>query len=676
MRPRRLTTASRTAILGTLACGVSVAGMSPASAAPTAAPLLTGQVVFAYNPSPNTNVTDGIAVANPDGSGLKAIPLSGPGLLTYGRIAQVKVSPDGRHLSFLESNTSNPEGQVLVVADSDGSNATAVPVPALGSGDTVTFDGYQWSPDSSWLYVHDMDQHTGTMYLSRIHPDGTGLQRLTQAPGLPFSVAEQTGEIGWGTNGPGSYTIFNPATNATRTVPVQWFDSCESLSPDGKFLAILQGGSGHVSQIVVRPTDGSPEWIAQSTAVYDNSVNGLADNQPQWSPNESQLLFHSATLGQTVGSSSGGNSADAQIPASGASRGIGGWVPLPAGTPLNPPTATSQTPTPTPVPNPVPTPASAGPKVYRDAGSDRIGTGIAISQQRWTASGSAKAVVLATSLNYPDALSGGPLAAKKGGPLLLTDGSATHLDPRVLAEIQRVLPHGGAIHVLGGDSAMNPAIVSQLKSLGYAVTQYKGVNRADTALRVARDGMGSPQHVVLATGAGFADALAAGPYAAGPFAVAPGAPAAIVLSDGANLDPATAAFLKGKTVATVGAQAGHAWPAAAKSFSGLDRFDTAALVARQFTGVFATTQVGIANGVASATNPGYPDALTGGTFMAESDGPIVLVDGINSKVPTESASVLGARTGNIRADIFGGTSIITPSLAASIVKLLHGTAQF
>ncbi|MFD0632329.1 cell wall-binding repeat-containing protein [Catenulispora yoronensis] len=174
------------------------------------------------------------------------------------------------------------------------------------------------------------------------------------------------------------------------------------------------------------------------------------------------------------------------------------WVPLPAGAPLHPPTDG--------VVHPV-----VGPKVYRDAGGDRVQTGIAISKQRWTASGSAKAVVLATSLNFPDALSGGPLAAKKGGPLLLTDGSAGQLDPRVLAEIQRVLPHGGAVHVLGGDKAVNPSIVAQLKSLGYAVVQYKGADRADTALRVARDGMGSPQHVVVATGAGFADALAAAP---------------------------------------------------------------------------------------------------------------------------------------------------------------------
>lgn len=313
--------------------------------------------------------------------------------------------------------------------------------------------------------------------------------------------------------------------------------------------------------------------------------------------------------------------------------------------------------------------------VYRDAGADRVGTGIAVSQQRWTA-GSAKAVVLATSLNFPDALAGGPLAAKKGGPLLLTPGTAAQPDPRVLTEIQRVLPSGGAIYVLGGDGAVNPGIVAGLQALHYTVTQFKGADRAGTALLVAEDGMGSPQHVVLATGNGYADALAAGPYAAGPFADAPGSPAAIVLSADTKLDAATAAFLAGKTVATVGAQAGKAWPTAAKAFSGTDRFDTAARVAGEFTGKSAGTQVGIANAIAAGGNPGYPDALTGGAFMAASNGPIVLVDGVDGVLPAESAAVLRARTGNTRADIFGGTGVISPALAAQIVAALDGVAKF
>lgn len=649
---------------------VSTATLTPLASATTSsiptstsvAPLLTGQLVFSYA-ADTSGKPDQLAIANANGTGLRTITPSGPGVQAGEVFSRPRVSPDGMHLSMIAGNNS------LLIADPDGSNATAVPLPAVGDMDFVSVGGYEWSADGSWLYI--TETKNGTSFLAAVHPDGTGIHEVLPpaAQYNSLSVAGRTGEIGWMDPGTfGVYKIFNPATTQTRTVALPKTALSAALSPDGQFLAVGEGGSGAPTQIEVVPTDGSPRWVAQ----------GNAEGVPTWSPDESQLAF--VTEAQvpnssqflpylTVGSSSGNHPGQTLVPTFNppASSTAGAWVPLPVGTPLKPPTA--GTPTPTPNPN-------NGPKVYRDAGADRIGTGIAISQQRWPTVGSAKAVVLATSLNYPDALSGGPLAAKKGGPLLLTNGSAIHLDPRILAEIQRVLPRGGAVHVLGGDGAMNPGIVAQLKSLGYAVTQYKGLDRADTALKVARDGMGSPQHVVLATGAGFADALAAGPYAAGPFADASGAPAAIVLSDGAHLDSATAAFLHGKTVATVGAQAGHAWPTAAKSFSGLDRFDTAARVAREFTGAFANTQVGIANGVASATNPGYPDALTGGAFMAESNGPIVLVDGIDGVVPAESRSVLATRTGNTRADLFGGTAIISPSLAASIVSLLHGTAQF
>ena len=58
--------------------------------------------------------------------------------------------------------------------------------------------------------------------------------------------------------------------------------------------------------------------------------------------------------------------------------------------------------------------------VHRIAGSSRLATAIGASQDQFPTSGSAKAVVLARSDTFPDALAGGPLAAKLGGPLLLT----------------------------------------------------------------------------------------------------------------------------------------------------------------------------------------------------------------------------------------------------------------
>ncbi|MEY9926929.1 hypothetical protein ABH926_001554 [Catenulispora sp. GP43] len=152
--------------------------------------------------------------------------------------------------------------------------------------------------------------------------------------------------------------------------------------------------------------------------------------------------------------------------------------------------------------------------VSRISGSDRYGTAIAVSRSAWT-SGSARAVVLARGDEAPDALSGVPSAAHVGGPLLLTDPAA--LEATTRAEIDRVL--GGpashrTVYILGGESAVSPAIEKGLVSAGYRVVRYFGADRAGTALSVAQQAFPSAPGAVIATGTDFADALAAGPLAA------------------------------------------------------------------------------------------------------------------------------------------------------------------
>lgn len=669
-RPRQVSLLGLTAAIAVGGLAVPVAHAAAAES-PTSGPVpSTTNGVIAFTTTDNASPPV-IKTVNPDGTGYATLALSGGGLKLANGFAMPAYSPDGTKIVFDGTAVSGPgagNDEVLWIANADGSGAVQLSAnnKILGIEDSIP----HWSADGQHILFDKYDTtdaNVSAYQIWEVNPDGTGEHAIETYPsgtaGRDYDASEApNGDIAFtrGTvSATGSFTVgvwVRDHATGTETLIAPGAQQ-PVFSPDGSQIVCQSTSTSTNTIMVMSPTGGSPRALTPTAA-------STSYQNPSWSPDGTEIVYSVQTPTgqriQTIGLTAGSApvTVDAATPAN-FGDAFPSWR---AAAPAQP--------------TPIPSPSPGGPKVFRDAGGDRTATGIIISQRKWTAAGSAKAVVLATSLNFPDALSGGPLAAKKSGPLLLTDGSATQLDPRVKAEIQRVLPAGGSVYVLGGDAAIKPAIVSQLKSLGYAVTQFKGHDRADTALRVAHDGMGAPQHVVLATGAGFADALAAGPYAAGPFADAPGAPAAIVLSDGAHLDPATAAFLKGKTVATVGAQAGHAWPTAAKSFSGLDRFDTAARVAREFTGAFATTQVGIANGVASATNPGYPDALTGGAFMAESNGPIVLVDGINSNVPAESAAVLGARTGNVRADIFGGASIITPGLAASIVTLLHGTAQF
>ncbi len=91
--------------------------------------------------------------------------------------------------------------------------------------------------------------------------------------------------------------------------------------------------------------------------------------------------------------------------------------------------------------------------VGRVAGDDRQLTAIEASRADF-ADGAAATVVLTRDDLFADALAGTPLAVAQDGPLLTTtpDGLADD----VLAEIQRVLPEGSEVLVLGGPDALPP----------------------------------------------------------------------------------------------------------------------------------------------------------------------------------------------------------------------------
>ncbi|GAA2019308.1 hypothetical protein GCM10009839_14670 [Catenulispora yoronensis] len=324
------------------------------------------------------------------------------------------------------------------------------------------------------------------------------------------------------------------------------------------------------------------------------------------------------------------------------------------------------------------------------ATGDRYTTGLVIAQRAWADNGKAatdtahrqqaKAVVLATGVAFPDALAGGPLAKKVGGPLLLTDGGAATTNPDVLKEIQRVLPPTSAtvpaasstVYILGGEKAISTGIENELTAKGYTVKRLAGADRYETALKIAKDGMGDPSRLILARGDegtnhnGFADALAAGPYAANVFG------GAVVLSNGSTMDPATKAYVTSKlhvgakNVGVVGGPAVAAIktiPGSADLYSasfGNDRYETAAMLADKFP---HNVTVGVATGLQ------FPDALTGGAYMASIGGPLLLSD------PTALSDATAKKLGLIytttpEVDIFGGEKAVTPAVANAIATLV------
>jgi beta-N-acetylhexosaminidase len=289
-------------------------------------------------------------------------------------------------------------------------------------------------------------------------------------------------------------------------------------------------------------------------------------------------------------------------------------------------------------------------------GTDAIGTSIAISQAQYPSAQSAGAVVLARSDFFSDALAGGPLAAAVNGPVLITPGASlrSSLDPRVQAEIERVLAPGGTVYVLGGDLALSPNIDVALGAVGYRVVREAGVDEYATAVDIAH-ALGNPATVLEATGLSFYDALSAVPAAIEDHA-------AILLTDGSTQAPETAAYLAafpadtrfaiGGPLAALGAD-----PTATPVY-GQDLFSTSAAVAARF---FATAQ-----SYGAATAADFPDALGGGVFMATGGraGPLLLVNQ-ETPLPPEILPYLASLPIGTPGDVFGGPlAVSSPVLTA------------
>jgi hypothetical protein len=302
---------------------------------------------------------------------------------------------------------------------------------------------------------------------------------------------------------------------------------------------------------------------------------------------------------------------------------------------------------------PLTLPAVLPSNVQRISGASRFDTAIATSQDEFPLSGSATAVVLTRADTYPDALAGVPLAAKVGGPLLLT--SSNSLSAAVRAEIVRVLPPGGQVYILGGTSAVSAAVETTITGLGFVVQRLAGANRFATAVAVA-GALGNPTTVLEATGLNFPDALAGGPAA-----IEDGA--AILLTNGKVQAAETTAYLAahpGGSHFALGGPAAAADPSAV-AISGDDRYQTAAAVAQTF---FHTPDV-----VGIATGANFPDALAAGPDLASKDAPLLLVPPAGV-LPSGTTGQLVEYAQTLRAAVvFGGTASVADSVGAQVGTL-------
>jgi len=287
----------------------------------------------------------------------------------------------------------------------------------------------------------------------------------------------------------------------------------------------------------------------------------------------------------------------------------------------------------------------------RAAGTDRFATAVALSRYLYPAT--APAVVLANGLDFPDALSAAPLAARLEGPLLLT--ARDRLPSPVAAEIKRLKPT--RIVIVGGTGVVGESVADDLRSRGYAIKRIAGNDRYATSAAIARTLAGCTT-AYIATGRDFPDALTFG-------AIAASLEDPVILVDGSKAQLGAAAVGAISTTGCMQAEvAGGPTVVSAGifkdldarlglvvRFAGRDRYETAAL---------ANDHQYIAprhSFIASGRN--FPDALAAAAIAGRISAPLVLSNG--ARVTGQLGEFLTA-TDPALVTLVGGEEVVPNAL--------------
>ena len=257
-------------------------------------------------------------------------------------------------------------------------------------------------------------------------------------------------------------------------------------------------------------------------------------------------------------------------------------------------------------------------EVKRISGVDRYLTATSIAKTGWEKS---DVVVLATGIDFPDALAGGPLAYMHNAPILLTQPTKLNADTK--SEIIRL--KAKKVIILGSTGAVSAGIEKELKAMGLSVERIGGENRFETAALIAKKLPSSK--VVISNGFNFPDVLSVSAYAS-----KNGIPILLTRTD--QLPEETKQGLVGKTSSIVIGGTGvisnqvQGQLPSPKRYGGVDRYSTASEVVKNLE---MGTDIAY---VATGTN--FPDALAGSVLAAKNNANILLVKANTIPDPTKT----------------------------------------
>ncbi|AYG04285.1 cell wall-binding repeat-containing protein [Gryllotalpicola protaetiae] len=208
---------------------------------------------------------------------------------------------------------------------------------------------------------------------------------------------------------------------------------------------------------------------------------------------------------------------------------------------------------------------------------------------------------------------------------------------------------------------------------GVTTVRAAGADRYATSVAISQqefpDSAAGTQMVYLASGAGFADAISAGPAAAAANAplllTAPDAIPPTVLDELRRLHPAQIVIVGGTASISTDAAAQAAGVAPVTRIAGADRYATSIAVA-DFAFPDGAGSAFVVSGAA------FPDALSAGAAAATTHGPVLLTTPETSPVVAALTSALGS-LGVKSATIVGGTSAVDAGVQSAIAAVIPVT---
>lgn len=295
-----------------------------------------------------------------------------------------------------------------------------------------------------------------------------------------------------------------------------------------------------------------------------------------------------------------------------------------------------------------------GASTFRAAGANRFETAAKLSLDAYP--DGADTVFLAVGSGFADGLAAGPAAALVDAPLLLV--GTRSIPAPTATELARLAPT--SVVIVGGLGVVGAEVEQQLASSlpGVSVSRLSGADRYATALEIAEASFPSGASTVfLATGGGFADALAAS-AAAG----AIGAPVLLVKPGATSLDDATRSVIRALGATRIIIAGGTGVVSAGVQTSAQSLLTNASNVIRLggSTRYATASQINAyvfqsASSAFIASGTDFPDALAAAAIAGAQGAPLHLSNGVCT--PTASLQHL-VDTGVSRVAFAGGSGVL------------------